>query len=175
MQIILFCLVITAVFAGCVCPSVGCRNMFYAGTIENCYCFCQQQAKTRTLSAAATCTYSPRIMGYTNGHCSLCDDYLPASSDGFAQYFSGSLPEEAEAVSTLHNVNFIFPVRRCKCPSRDCNRAFSGTYEQCIAWAKTQASLFVDGKWTATYVPRSTVYMGGCTVCGPTDPCKPFD
>ncbi|KAL0218201.1 hypothetical protein RCL1_009049 [Eukaryota sp. TZLM3-RCL] len=173
MRLLLLSLFVAAVLAGCICPSARCKNMIYTGTIENCFCFCQQQAKTRDLSPSATCTFSPRISTVSSGYCALCDSYIPASNDRFEEYFFATEDTVTETIAAPSNADYTFPVRKCKCPNVNCNWGFSGTYEQCIAWARDQAKLFIDGKWSATYVPKSFGFPGACSVCGPTDPCKP--
>ncbi|KAL0208261.1 hypothetical protein P9112_010848 [Eukaryota sp. TZLM1-RC] len=161
------------VFAGCRCPSPC--NFGYSGTNAQCFCWCQQTANAIGASSDARCTYFPSGQ-FSSGGCSLCASNINSLSLTDEESVTENKLEEskADAVVALEDNNTrIFPLRRCKCPSQ-CSWGYSGTYQQCTSWARSIASLFLNGQYTVTYFPRAQFSSGGCSACGNTDPCKAF-
>ncbi|KAL0218309.1 hypothetical protein RCL1_009157 [Eukaryota sp. TZLM3-RCL] len=159
---------VTTVFGGCICPSGECRNMIYFGDNDACFCWCQTNARYRSVSPAATCSYIPRTSG-SHGFCSLCDPSI--SSSDFIPELTNSIQNSIQIDS---NNDLIFPIRKCKCQGGNCDWGFSGNYDQCVAWAKTQAGSFLGNQFSVSYIPRGGRFQGMCSVCGLTDPCKRF-
>ncbi|KAL0213222.1 hypothetical protein RCL1_006848 [Eukaryota sp. TZLM3-RCL] len=158
--------------AGCRCPSGMCdpRYTGYHGSDAQCYCWCSYTYAEMRLTGSASCSYFPRALA-SSGFCSLCSPSIQSSIESIYTLFS---PEELrEVVETDSVVTYSgtkFPVNRCYCQHGNCG-SFYGTYEQCLAYGKSISSQFVNGKYSVTYFPRTTLVNGGCSVCGPMDSC----
>ncbi|KAL0233100.1 hypothetical protein GEMRC1_011845 [Eukaryota sp. GEM-RC1] len=163
-------LFIALAFAGCRCP--GSCSFGYTGTSPQCFCWCQQTARSVQARPDARCTYFPSG-SFSSGGCSLCASNINSltSETSATEVFEKSLSDALIGVET--NSGMIFPVRRCRCPGR-CEWGYTGSYSACSSWAQSQASSFLNGQYTVTYFPHGMYSSGGCSVCGHTDPCKTF-
>ncbi|KAL0216968.1 hypothetical protein RCL1_007451 [Eukaryota sp. TZLM3-RCL] len=158
--------IITFAFCGCRCPSGNCDSRSgYSGTDAQCFCWCSQTAHSLRLGSDARCTYAPKST-FSAGVCALCSNSIKYPIETI--FSSSDLVQTVEP--STYNPN-LFPVRRCLCPG-DCSWAYSGTYDQCLSFARLYAGKFLNSQYTVTYFPRSTYSAGGCTVCGQVDSCK---
>ncbi|KAL0238352.1 hypothetical protein GEMRC1_012825 [Eukaryota sp. GEM-RC1] len=163
-------LLIALAYAGCRCPNT-CNS--YSRPANECFCWCQRTANTLRASPDARCNYFPQA-SFSSGGCSLCASNINSlsSETSTVEIFEKSLADAILGIETSNGV--VFPLRRCKCHDGTCKWGFTGTYNQCVAWANTQSTRFLNGQYTLSYFPRSSFSSGGCKVCGETDPCKYF-
>ncbi|KAL0217597.1 hypothetical protein RCL1_008178 [Eukaryota sp. TZLM3-RCL] len=167
-RVLFFSAFIAIALAACRCPS-NC-GWGYSGSDAQCFCWCSNLAASLKLGSDARCSYFPKAQ-FSSGGCSLCSSGIKSDVESFYSLYSAEeLTGVVESEAMVFGSGTIFPVKRCYCPS-NCGWGYSGSYDQCLSYAKTIASRFIGGRYTVTYFPKAQFSTGGCSVCGNVNSC----
>ncbi|KAJ5076561.1 hypothetical protein M0811_06141 [Anaeramoeba ignava] len=150
----------------CDCPFMC--GAGYDGTEAQCFCFCDQDAGNFPSGSSITCSYFPSGE-FSTGGCSLCG---PDSTFDEVSQVDSKSGVKVTGITKQNNLrgSVPFPLYVCYCP-QECDWGYTGTYDECVSWANSQASRFLNGVEQITYFPWGEFSSGGCSACGHADPC----
>ncbi|CAF2765161.1 unnamed protein product [Rotaria sp. Silwood2] len=145
----------------------------YQGTIEQCYCECNQAV--RNGFKATTCSWFPAGQ-FSSGGCSYCEARRKRQSIRIPEQimkmsdYQQAMNYKAKRADSSALVPF--PVRECSCMGCDSfSSGYQGTLEQCQTHCQSIANSFINGQVTSLYLPDAQYSKGSCNCCGYKDPC----
>ncbi|KAJ6235462.1 hypothetical protein M0813_03609 [Anaeramoeba flamelloides] len=133
----------------------------YSGSYPECLCFCNQESQNFKEGDQIKCNYFPSGE-FSSGGCSLC-----GPDDMFTQPHSDHSQLKTVAIDSA----MPFTYYMCICPM-SCDAGYTGSYDECTQYCKSQNSYFLNGVEKITYFPWGEFSSGGCSCCGHVNPCQ---